>query len=153
MVRIHYRWQLQLYPSAELILPSSSSVDTGVKTQSRSNRNRTAALIGTIINSFLSLMALRVSDGYLCFVSREEYETYTKMVRILFLVIFVMSILSQFKKCKGTSELFLMWWYYSYVLCHLETSKWIICRLMGTREAHPIIPLSCMFENVLKQNF
>ena len=58
-------------------------MDTGVKTQSRSNRNRTAALIGTIINSFLSLMALRVSDGYLCFVSREEYETYTKMVRII----------------------------------------------------------------------
>ena len=59
-------------------------MDTGVKTQSRSNRNRTAALIGTIINSFLlSLLALWVSDGYLCFVSREEYETYTKMVMII----------------------------------------------------------------------
>lgn len=70
----------------------------------------------------------------------------------LFLVIFVMSILSQFKKFKGTSELFLMWWwYYGYVLCHLETSKWIICRLMGTREAHPIVLLSCMFENVLNE--
>ena len=86
MVRIHYRWRLQLHPSAELILPSSSSVDTGVKTQGRSNRNRTAALIGTIINSFiLSLKALWVSDGYLCFVSREEYETYTKIVRIILL--------------------------------------------------------------------
>lgn len=83
MVRIHYRWRLQLHPSAELILPSSSSVDTGAKTQGRSNRNRTAALIGTKINSFLSLMALWVSDEYLCFVSREEYETYTKIVRII----------------------------------------------------------------------
>lgn len=83
MVRIHYRWRLQLHPSAELILPSSSSVDTGAKTQDRSNRNRTAALIGTKINSFLSLMALWVSDEYLCFVSREEYETYTKIVRII----------------------------------------------------------------------
>lgn len=59
-------------------------MDTGVKTQSRSTRNRTAALIGTITNSFLlSLMALRVPGGYLCFFfSREEYETYAKMVKI-----------------------------------------------------------------------
>ena len=28
-------------------------------------------------------MALWVSDEYLCFVSREEYETYTKIVRII----------------------------------------------------------------------
>lgn len=59
-------------------------MDTGVKTQSRPNRNRTAAIRGTIIDSFLlSLMALQVSDGYLCFVSREEYDIYTKMVRII----------------------------------------------------------------------
>ena len=64
---IHYRWWLQLHPRAELVLPPSLSVDTGVKTQSRSNRNRTANLMGTIINSFLLslIMTLQISDGYL----------------------------------------------------------------------------------------
>lgn len=62
MVGTHCRLWPQLRWRAYVILPSSLSMNTGVKNQSRSNRNCTAGLTGTMTTSFLLclIMVLQV---------------------------------------------------------------------------------------------